>query len=95
MNRLVVAALMVAVVGLPFAAQAGGNGGDRQAAGGGFMSSYISDPYHDPRSTYSQHRGTGQILGQPMTSENAGIRAPQRSILAPQWANGSIAPRGR
>ncbi|KAB1073135.1 hypothetical protein [Methylobacterium planeticum] len=95
MRLFVAATLMTTLAGMPLAAQAGGNGGDRQAAGGGFMSSYISDPYHDPRSSFSQLRGTGQILGQPMVSEGAGLRASPRMIVEPHWAVGSSAPRGR
>ncbi|GJE45104.1 hypothetical protein [Methylobacterium soli] len=95
MERFVVATSLAVAVGLPVAAQAGGSGGDRQAAGGGFMSPSVSDPYHDPRSIDSQRRGTGQILGQSMTSENAGARTPQRDPIAPRWANGTLPPRGR
>lgn len=83
-------ALLAGICALPLAAQAGeGGGGSRQAAGGGHMSSYISDPQHDPRSLYAQSRGTGQILGAPMVHERAGAQAARRRVVAPHWASGS------
>ncbi|MBE7245768.1 MAG: hypothetical protein INR63_12505 [Actinomycetospora chiangmaiensis] len=83
---------ILAAVATPLAAQAGeGGGGSRQAAGGGHMSSYISDPYHDPRSLHSQRHGTGQILGAPMLHERAGAAMVRRPV-EPHWASG-IAPR--
>ena len=60
---------ILAAIALPGAAWAEGGEGSRQAAGGGFMSSYVSRPYHDPRSPLSQRAGTGQIQGQPMVAE--------------------------
>ncbi|AWN53640.1 hypothetical protein [Methylobacterium sp. 17Sr1-1] len=69
MKTIVVLSILAATVALPAAAQAEGGEGSRQAAGGGFMSSYVSDPYHDPRSYLSQRAGTGQIQGQPMVTE--------------------------
>lgn len=85
--------VLAAIVVLPLAAHAE-SGGDRMPAGGAFMSSYQSDPYHDPRSLRSQRAGTGQILGAPMLSENAGIKdspvrsAIRRGTVAPNWATG-------
>ncbi|WP_236960369.1 hypothetical protein [Methylobacterium durans] len=87
MNRLVAATVFAAALAMPLAAQAGPDG-SRQAAGGAFMSSYIGDPYHDPRSLHAQRRGTGQILGQPMLAEEAGVRMPARAGLAGTWASG-------
>jgi hypothetical protein len=77
------------------AAQAENNGGSRQAAGGAHMSSYVSDPYHDPRSAHSQHHSTGQILGQPMLSENAGAHNVGSRMVEPRWAAGSNGRRAR
>lgn len=68
MKTIVIGAVLAAFA-LPIAAQADGGGGDRQPAGGGFMSSYVASPYHDPRSQVSQRAGTGQIQGQPMVAE--------------------------
>jgi hypothetical protein len=71
--KIVITTVLAAAIALPAAALAGSGGeGSRQAAGGGFMSSYVSDPYHDPRSRASQRAGTGQLLGQPMIAERAG-----------------------
>ncbi|MDP4025164.1 hypothetical protein Q8W71_21260 [Methylobacterium sp. NEAU 140] len=91
-SRLATLALLTAALAFPVAAQAGeSGGGDRQAAGGGFMSSYVSDPYHDPRSLHSQRRGSGQLLGAPMFHD--GHRAiARRDVIAPHWASGT---RGR
>ncbi|MCJ2085103.1 hypothetical protein MKK88_03725 [Methylobacterium sp. E-005] len=84
-------AALAAALAAPLAAQAGeGGGGSRQVAGGGHMSSYVSDPHHDPRSLHSQRRGTGQILGAPMLHERAG--AAMVRPVEPHWASG-IAPR--
>lgn len=69
-------------------AQAGPDG-SRQPAGGAHMSSYVSDPNHDPRSLYSQRRGTGQILGQPMFSESAGAHGSQRRMKR-HWSSGTF-----
>ena len=79
MKTIVPTAVLAAPIALPAAALAGSGGeGSRQAAGGGFMSSDVSDPYHDPRSQVSQRAGTGQFLGQPMVSERTGgPAAPQ------------------
>ncbi|SFV09876.1 hypothetical protein SAMN02799631_04971 [Methylobacterium sp. 174MFSha1.1] len=69
MKTIVVTTILATALALPAAARAEGGEGSRQAAGGGFMSSYVSDPYHDPRSHLSQRAGTGQIQGQPMVAE--------------------------
>ncbi|MBE7245963.1 MAG: hypothetical protein INR63_13510 [Actinomycetospora chiangmaiensis] len=83
-------ALLTGACALPLAAQASeGGGGSRQAAGGGHMSSYISDPHHDPRSLHSQRLGTGQILGAPMVHERAGALVARRRVVDPHWASGS------
>jgi hypothetical protein len=78
MKRMMTVGMLTAMaIALPITAQAqDGGSGSRQQAGGGFMSSYVDDPYHDPRSLHSQRMGTGQILGAPMLSENAGRRRP-------------------
>ncbi|MFH6781469.1 MULTISPECIES: hypothetical protein [Methylobacterium] len=81
--------LAAAALALPLlaagAARADGGGGGRMPAGGGHMSSYVSDPYHDPRSAYSQRRGTGQLLGAPMTAD-PGTRLLPRGAGVPAWA---------
>lgn len=87
--RTAVAALTLIAALAPGLALADGGDGSRQAAGGGFMSSYASDPYHDPRSVHSQRRGTGQILGQPMLHEGAGAHyAGRRAAPSGTWAIG-------
>ncbi|AWB19673.1 hypothetical protein DA075_00930 [Methylobacterium currus] len=72
-KTIVTTTVLVAALALPVAAQAEGGEGSRQAAGGGFMSSYVADPYHDPRSRVSQRDGTGQIQGQPMVAERGNV----------------------
>ncbi len=67
--KTIVITTVLAALALPAAARADGGGGDRQPAGGGFMSSDVAGPYHDPRSPLSQRAGTGQIQGQPMVAE--------------------------
>ncbi|WP_457108604.1 hypothetical protein [Methylobacterium sp. P5_C11] len=85
--------LLTGLLGVPLAAQAGeGGGGSRQAAGGGHMSSYISDPHHDPRSLYSQRAGTGQLLGAPMLHDRAGATVARGRTVDPHWASGIAAP---
>ncbi|MCE4224251.1 hypothetical protein HCU64_10855 [Methylobacterium sp. C25] len=92
--RFVMIAVVATVLATPFAASAGE--GSRQAAGGGHMSSYVSDPYHDPRSVHSQRNSTGQILGAPMLSERAGAHGVTRDrLVEPHWAAGSIGRRAR
>lgn len=101
MQRFIAAMLFTGAVALPMAAQAEGGDGSRQAAGGGFMSSYVNDPYHDPRSLHSQRQGSGQIQGQPMLSENAGIHGgshgmiARRKVVDPHWAAGTLPRRAR
>ncbi|ACB81101.1 conserved hypothetical protein [Methylorubrum populi BJ001] len=94
--------LAAAAIALPMTAQAqDGGSGSRQQAGGGFMSSYVDDPYHDPRSLHSQRAGTGQILGAPMLSENAGAKsvaaraAVRRGVVEPHWSAGTAPRRAR
>ncbi|WP_210287413.1 hypothetical protein [Methylobacterium sp. R2-1] len=98
---MMVGFLAAMTVALPIAAQAqDGGSGSRQQAGGAFMSSYVDDPYHDPRSVHSQRMGTGQILGAPMLSENAGAKggvartAVRRGSVEPHWSAGTE-PRRR
>lgn len=101
MQRFMAAILFTGVVALPLAAQAEGGDGSRQAAGGGFMSSYVNDPYHDPRSLHSQRAGSGQIQGQPMLSEGAGVhggahsKLSRRNVIDPHWAAGTLPRRAR
>lgn len=101
MQRFIIAIVFAGAAALPMVAQAEGGDGSRQAAGGGFMSSYVNDPYHDPRSLHSQRMGSGQILGQPMLSEGAGVHggAPsklsRRNVVDPHWAAGTLPRRAR
>jgi hypothetical protein len=86
-------AVLAAAVAAPLVVQAGeGGGGSRQVAGGGHMSSYISDPHHDPRSLHSQRLGTGQILGAPMLHERAGAALVRRPVDS-HWASGTVQRR--
>ncbi|WP_419539250.1 hypothetical protein [Methylorubrum populi] len=80
MNRIIAIAFMTAAVAFPVAAQAEGADGSRQAAGGGFMSSYVDGPYHDPRSRLSQRNGSGQILGQPSRAGAGRRRRRDRAV---------------
>jgi len=91
MKTVVVVAFVSAAL-LPLAAQAEGQGGSRQAAGGAHMSSYVNDPNHDPHSLWSQHNRTGQILGAPMVSENAGAHP---RAARPHWTAGTAPRRAR
>ncbi|MEE7506700.1 hypothetical protein MMR14E_27700 [Methylobacterium mesophilicum] len=86
--------LLTGILGAPLAAQAGeGGGGSRQAAGGGHMSSYITDPHHDPRSQHSQRSGSGQLLGAPMVHDRAGATVARGQVVDPHWASGTAEPR--
>ncbi|GJE12877.1 MULTISPECIES: hypothetical protein [Methylobacterium] len=86
--------LLAGSLALPMTAQAGeGGGGSRQVAGGGHMSSYVSDPYHDPRSLHSQRLGTGQLLGAPMLHDSAGATVSRRGLVDPHWASGTLQRR--
>ena len=86
--------LLAGSLALPLTAQAGeSGGGSRQVAGGGHMSSYISDPHHDPRSLHSQRVGSGQLLGAPMLHDGAGATVSRRGIVDPHWASGSAQRR--
>lgn len=101
MTRIITIGFLAAAVAFPIAARADGGLGSRQQAGGAFMSSYVDDPYHDPRSLHSQRNGTGQILGAPMLSENAGAKmSPARSALrqgavGSRWSAGQAPRRAR
>ncbi|UMY19243.1 hypothetical protein MMB17_08060 [Methylobacterium organophilum] len=89
MKHIVAAATFAAAIVFPAAAFALAEG-SQQAAGGAHMSSYISDPYHDPKSVWAQSRGTGQILGAPMLSENAGAHNVRRAApVNPRWSSGT------
>ena len=91
MTRIVVAVLLATAATLPIAAQAEGS---RMPAGGNLMSTYVDHPNHDPRSLWSQQNRTGQILGQPMTSERAGAPVvSRRDLVSPHWANGTSSYR--
>lgn len=88
MKYIISTFVVAAALALPQAAMADAEG-SRQPAGGAHMSSYQTDPQHDPRSLFSQRRGSGQILGQPMLSENAGAHGVRRGVPAdPRWAVG-------
>lgn len=86
MRHALLAALAACIVTLPLVDKAAADG-SRQPAGGAHMSSYVTDPFHDPRSLYSQRRSTGQILGQPMLSENAGVHV-RRPAAGSHWTSG-------
>jgi hypothetical protein len=86
--------LLAATLALPMSARAGeGGDGSRQVAGGGHMSSYVSDPHHDPRSIHSQRLGTGQLLGAPMMHDRAGPAIARRDLVDPHWASGTAQRR--
>ncbi len=91
--KYIIATAIAAAFVLPHAALAGADG-SRQPAGGAHMSSYQTDPQHDPRSLFSQRNGGGQILGQPMLSESAGAHGVRRGVPAePRWAVGRTGSR--
>ncbi|GJD65097.1 hypothetical protein [Methylobacterium frigidaeris] len=95
MRALALTTLFAATLALPLAAAsaalADGGGGGRMPAGGAHMSSYVHHPYHDPRSSHSQARGTGQLLGAPMMADPA-TRLLPRGAGVPAWA---VQPRRR
>lgn len=92
MKRFAILGLAVTALALPSLAHAEGGDGSRQAAGGGHMSSYISDPYHNPKSLHSQRMGTGQIAGAPMFHDGHRATVSRGDVIAPHWASGT-APR--
>jgi hypothetical protein len=88
--------LLAGALALSGAAQAGeGGGGSRQTAGGGHMSSYVTDPAHDPRSLHSQRLGTGQLLGAPMLHDRAAGPVADGALIDPRWASGRAERRIR
>ncbi|CAM3085447.1 MULTISPECIES: hypothetical protein [Methylobacterium] len=95
-QRFLTLGLLAGALALPMAAQAGeGGGGSRQAAGGGHMSSYVSDPSHDPRSLHSQRMGSGQLLGAPMMHDRGTATVSRGSVVDPHWASGHVERRTR
>ncbi|BAQ48499.1 MULTISPECIES: hypothetical protein [Methylobacterium] len=80
-------AAAMAVSLLAGAARADGGGDGRMAAGGAHMSSYVHHPYHDPRSSHSQLRGTGQLLGAPMVAERPKAGPGLRNSGLRTWAS--------
>jgi hypothetical protein len=93
MKRIATLTLVAVALALPSLARAEGGDGSRQSAGGGHMSSYVNDPYHNPKSLYSQRNGHGQILGAPMFHDGPGAATvARRDIVEPHWASGT-APR--
>ncbi len=89
MKRALVATMIFgASMGVLISQAHAGPDGSRQPAGGAHMSSYVHEPNHDPRSLYSQRRGSGQILGQPMFSEGAGAHGPNRRSHR-HWSSGT------
>ena len=87
-QRLLALGLMAGALALPMAAQAG-------EGGGGHMSSYVSDPSHDPRSLHSQRVGSGQLLGAPMVHDSGHATVARRSVIDPHWASGHVERRTR
>ena len=95
MKRFATLSLVAVALAVPTLAQAEGGDGSRQAAGGGHMSSFVSDPSHNPKSLYSQMVGTGQISGAPMFNDASSARTAtvaRRDVISPNWASGT-APR--
>ena len=95
MIRFATLSLVAVALAVPSLARAEGGDGSRQAAGGGYMSSFISDPNHNPKSLHSQTAGTGQISGAPMYNDAPAARTStiaRRDVIAPNWASGR-APR--
>lgn len=92
MKRYAFLSLATLALAMPTLVRAEGGEGSLQAAGGGHMSSYVSDPYHNPKSLHSQRMGTGQISGSPMLHDEHRARVSPGDIVAPHWASG-MAPR--
>jgi hypothetical protein len=94
MKRFATLSLIAVALAMPSLARAEGGEGSRQGAGGGHMSSFVSDPYHNPKSLHSQMAGTGQIGGSPMYNDGAVARntVARRDVISPNWASG-FAPR--
>ncbi|GJD37162.1 hypothetical protein [Methylobacterium aerolatum] len=88
MKRFATLSLAAVALALPGLAHAEGGDGSRQAAGGGHMSSYVNDPYHNPKSLHSQRLGTGQIAGSPMFHDGPGSVVTRREVVSPNWAAG-------
>ncbi|SEO70899.1 hypothetical protein SAMN04487843_103153 [Methylobacterium sp. ap11] len=80
------AAVTMAAPLLVGTARADGGGDGRMPAGGAHMSSYVHHPYHDPRSSHSQVRGTGQLLGAPMVAERPATGPALRDSGTRRWA---------
>ncbi|KAB1074617.1 hypothetical protein [Methylobacterium planeticum] len=94
MRNTIILATFIVSLGAATAARAEGGEGSRQQAGGAHMSSYVNHPYHDPRSVYAQRRGTGQILGAPMLTDQGPSNLDRRAAERSSWAVGR-APRRR
>lgn len=92
MKRYAILGLATLTLAMPTLVRAEGGEGSRQAAGGGHMSSYVNDPYHNPKSLHSQRMGTGQISGAPMYHDGHRATVSRGDIVAPHWASGT-APR--
>lgn len=92
MKRFATLGLVAVALSLPSLARAEGGDGSRQAAGGGHMSSFVSDPYHNPKSLHSQRMGTGQIAGAPMFHDGPAATVNRGNIVQPRWAS-EPAPR--
>lgn len=92
MKRFATLSLVALALAVPSLARADGGEGSRQSAGGGFMSSFVNDPYHNPKSLHSQQLGTGQIAGSPMYHDGPAATVARRDVVEPHWSSGT-APR--
>lgn len=92
MKRFATLSLVAVALALPSLARAEGGEGGRQAAGGAHMSTFVNDPYHNPKSLYSQRMGTGQIAGSPMYNDGPSATVARRDVIEPHWSSGT-APR--
>ena len=88
MRNTMILAVAAIILGATVAARAEGGEGSRQPAGGAHMSSYVGHPYHDPRSVYAQRRGTGQIQGAPMLTDQGPSSLTRGGLTRPSWAIG-------